>query len=1515
MGPTLVLKIKNKQILIVFLLFFSAVSVVGQNHTAKWYFGQYAGLDFMTNPPSILANSTLSAQTGCASVADANGNLLFYTNGEEIRNQLHLPMANGTGLYGNQNINQSCIIVKQPGSNSLYTVFTMSALVTSVVLYYSVVDMSLAAGMGSVTVKNSFVFGPNLFTGLTGTRHCNGQDVWIITREYLGTNFRAYLLSAAGVNTVPVISNIGPSVYQVGQMKISPNGAKLGIATATGRFDLYDFDNATGMVSNSLTLLSGVPASGCEFSPDGTKFYGSERIALPNAEIYQWDLCAGSNTAIVSSIYTVTSGPPVHSLQMAKDGKVYGTFLVSSNINEISNPNVAGAGCNFTSFGPSVSPNLSFSGLPNFVCSDFLYHPLPSPFTYTVNLLTSCQTASYTAPPAPITATGCAVSYSLLSMAWNFGDVASGAANTTTVNNPVHVFSGPGTYTTQLVFYYSCGGGTDTLKQVLSIQGPSLSVSSSSITCASLGSATITASGGSPPITYTWLPTGQTGSVASGLIPGNYSITASTGGGSCVLTTTTNLAPLVPLSGSLQATPSLTCNGANNGSALMANLSGGSPSQNYVWSNGLNSYTTATVNNLTAGSWSVTVTDALTACQINSVFTISQPPSFTLNITASSPSACVGSSVALSGTNSGGTPYLTNSNYTYSWTNGPAATDVTVSPAPGGNYTYTLTSADSLGCSTSSVIGVTFINNPVLALNPVSICPLQTGTLTVSGASTYTWGDNSTGAIFTDNPLATTNYSVTGSALGCTSVATASMVLNTVPVPTISANSPLCESATLSLSALGGNTYYWQGPNSYTASLQNPTINPLSLTNAGIYNLTVTAANGCTASAQTMVVIYPTPTLSAGGGTVCTSQTLNLTANSVVGATYLWMGPQSCTSTNQNISIAPPAVNQSGTYTVVATSTNNCINSATVNAGVLAPPNLSISLSSNSLCAQALSGSPNTITLTSGGAATYTLSTPNHILNTNPAGPSSPLSMAPPYLPTGPTTATLFGSNGVCTVSTSAVFTIVPNPTTSISHPTPVICAGENFTYTSSGASSYTWSSSNPANFIYTTGSVAVAHPSVNSVFSVVGGSLGCNSALQSSTLTVNPLPLLTVNNALICPGTSANLTATGNATSYTWSPTSFLNTANSPTVIASPPTQQNYAVTGELNNCTTTALVTVSVLPLPNPSLTSSKQTICLYDKVDLIGAGGQSYQWYGPGNTYLEGQQVSFTANNLNQSGTFTLTITDGNGCKNSITTGIQVLQLPAGTLVGNTQGCAPLCTQLSVSTNSNVASGVWEFNQQTFNGTSFARCFDTPGTYILRNRFYDAMTTCSNVLRAEITVYPKPTAGFEFYPDQPMESLDEVMFTNTSTGDQISQWSWYFIDNAGYRSGQEHTAYTFSAPGFYPVAMEVKNRWGCADTLVKTVRVKPFFNLYVPNAFTPNGDGLNDVFMPVGSGISDYQLLIYNRWGEKLFESASLLVGWDGLYKGEAAKMDTYNWKITAKNSGGEIKNLAGHVSLLK
>ena len=201
----------------------------------------------------------------------------------------------------------------------------------------------------------------------------------------------------------------------------------------------------------------------------------------------------------------------------------------------------------------------------------------------------------------------------------------------------------------------------------------------------------------------------------------------------------------------------LNCYGVNNGTAAVIGLAGGSGNQYYSWTNGTATQTTPIATGLGLGVYTMSVIDALTACSINQTFTVTQPPALTLNVNPSALSACANTSITLTPLIAGGTP-----GYSYVWAGSSSTGIYATTQSLPGNYVYTLTAYDSKNCAIVYTISLNFINTPTLTINTVSICPLATATLSVSGAITYSWSNNTTVSTFTANPLITTVYSVTG---------------------------------------------------------------------------------------------------------------------------------------------------------------------------------------------------------------------------------------------------------------------------------------------------------------------------------------------------------------------------------------------------------------------------------------------------------------------------------------------------------------------------------------------------------------------------------------------------------------------------------------------------------------------------------------------------------------------------------------------------------------------------------
>lgn len=743
-----------------------------QHEFSKWYFGRFTGLDFMTSPPTVITHSTLNTSEGSASVAEANGNLLFYTDGITIWNKQQQVMANGSGLMGNSSTVQSALIVKQPGNPNIYFVFTLDLQGGPNGLRYSLVDMNLAAGMGSVTIKNATVTAP-CTEQLNATRHCNGVDMWIVTHDLNSNAFKSYLLSSTGLNLAPVVSNVGMapptftpnlSIGGQGTIKFSPNGKKLGLTYINGssnsEVSVFDFDRSTGQLSNYLPLMTGTTnCYGCEFSGDGTKFYAGN---TNGTAVYQWDLCAGSDASILASVTNVGSEPyGFGQLQLAPNGKIY---LVNWNrqfLSTINSPDIPGLSCGFTPSAQSVATGSNGIGLPNFFGG--IYKSLPA-FTYTINPLISCGTVSFTAPQLPPVNSGCGASNSqVLGLTWNFGQPQSGSANTSTLNNPIHHYAVPGNYTVKLILNYSCG--TDTIYNNVIVPVPSISINTNSISCTSAGGATVNISGASGPFTYTWLPTMQTGPSTT-INPGTYTILIKDSNGNCNYSYTTTINPPQPMAGTVHVSGG--CFGQSNGSAYLNLISGTGGTGNFLynWSNAQN---TPSISGLAPGSYSVNVTDA--NCVLTLTFQVVQPPAISLSIVSPTTQVC---SATLQAFASGGTGSLS-----YSWFGGPAAPLFVTTQTFSGTNVYSVQVIDQNGCIQTASTSVNFLGSPSLTAQNRSVCANTSITLTVTGATTYTWfpgGQNGTSLALTFP--ASQIYTINGSySNGCFSSTTLTLTV------------------------------------------------------------------------------------------------------------------------------------------------------------------------------------------------------------------------------------------------------------------------------------------------------------------------------------------------------------------------------------------------------------------------------------------------------------------------------------------------------------------------------------------------------------------------------------------------------------------------------------------------------------------------------------------------------------------------------------------------------------------
>ncbi|RFZ94470.1 PKD domain-containing protein [Mucilaginibacter conchicola] len=434
-------KLFKKFFLLSTLLLFSTFAIA-QRQNNIWYFGINAGLNFNQTPVVALTDGKLNAGEACASIADAAGNLLFYTDGVSVWNKDHNTMLNGTGLAGGPSPSSTqVIIVPQPDNDNRFFIFHMEAFGGD--LYYSTVDMTGDSGRGAVVQKNQYMLN-EVTEKIVATRHANGKDIWVIGHKAGSDAFVEWRVTSSGVSATPVQTvNIGQvhNKSMAGYMRVSPDGTTLaatGTSFAEGFVDIFDFDNATGYITNN-KLISGLKAGtatvyGLEFSANSKMLYVGEYILNQPGNLYQIKLPLTSGDIADKGI-VIVSMPALGALQMAPDGKIYVTQGDKTSLHSINFPDNAGAAADFQLNTVSLAAKKARLGLPPQNLSNF------SGLTFASNGNCSATPVQFEMITNSANVTG---------ISWDFGNPASGAANSSNVAKPSHLFTAEGTYTVTL---------------------------------------------------------------------------------------------------------------------------------------------------------------------------------------------------------------------------------------------------------------------------------------------------------------------------------------------------------------------------------------------------------------------------------------------------------------------------------------------------------------------------------------------------------------------------------------------------------------------------------------------------------------------------------------------------------------------------------------------------------------------------------------------------------------------------------------------------------------------------------------------------------------------------------------------------------------------------------------------------------------------------------------------------------------------------------------------------------
>ena len=780
----------------------------------------------------------------------------------------------------------------------------------------------------------------------------------------------------------------------------------------------------------------------------------------------------------------------------------------------------------------------------------------------------------------------------------------------------------------------------------------------------------------------------------------------------------------------------------------------------------------------------------------------------------------------------------------------------------GNDYDMTVGAAGDIKTGGNGLVVIQWfepVDNLTISASKDSICKGDTLTLIASGQSNYLWSpattlSSDTAKTVIASPINDITYQVISNYNNCKDTATIQIVVHQLPNLTISPDSSVCKGDSLQINASGAFSYSWfPFTGLNTSSGTAVTAGPIVTTK---YYVTGTDNNNCS-STDSLIIIVDTLLIAliTGVTSICAGDSTILTASG--GDAYLWSNGETAVA----IKVSP---NSTQTYFVVATNSNNCNDSASFN--LVVHPLPLPQFSAANVC--------------DGNSVVFT-----NISTINPSdtiqsyswnfGDGSSLNNAqdPSYLFAMDSTYSvqlLAFSNFGCFDSITKLITVNPNPTVNFTANDTTGCAmlcvslqdlssintGNNVTWLWDFGDGSATSNTANANHCYSNNSSPI---SFNVTLAVTSDS-GCVSSLyRNNYISVYPNPTAEFSTANVCFG---------------------------------------------------------SLVPFTDLSTIPANTTI-------------QSWAWdFGDGslintNQLIPGGYLYTSANDY----TVNLVVVSNFGCLDSITKTITVSPNPVVNFsASDTVGCEPLC--ISFQNSSSVLNGSvfqWAWNvgdgSPGITSQSFDYCYTND--FLVAPHSFDVTLTvtsdsgCFTTVSKNnyITVYPNPDASFTVQPQTTTILDPTISIIDVSKG--ADYWNWNFGDGTATSSVSIPAPYTYLDTGTYIITLITSTQYNCIDTAYQTVIIEPDFLFYIPNAFTPDGDGINDTFIGKGVFIKEFEMTIFDRWGNLIYKTDDIDKPWDGkANKGnEIAQTDEYIYLIQATDFKGGKNKYSGHVTLVR
>lgn len=1267
----------------------------------------------------------------------------------------------------------------------------------------------------------------------------------------------------------------------------------------------------------TVPLVASVPVSTCQ------TYHLKLVIADANDAIYDSGVfleqsglnCPGTSVDIIATADTAGEGCLNGAIQITRGGDLSTSLVVNLSFSGTATNGTDYTLTNSVTFGTGQSTiNLTVPAMSDGISEGAEIATITGSYSI-------CGTTA-TIPPVNITITeGPVISFSSVSPGCGSSN-GSITASPNGGNSPyTYLWSTTPAQTTATATGLSAGSYTVTVNDVNNCTSDStftigttpsltLTTSSTAVACngGSNGTATVNASSGTTPYTYQWNTTPvQTSSTATGLTAGNYTVTVNDNAG-CqnTITVAVNSQTSVTLTTS---STNVTCAGGSDGSATVS-ASGGNTPYTYSWSNGSASGGSAT--GLSAGNYSVTVNDNNNCPSVTSVTINDGAPNADATITQAGPFCDNDPPVTLTAATSGGT------------FSGTGISGNAFSPSSAGVGSHVITYTISGSCGDTDTVSIVVNAVPDATINPVASLCTSGSPVTLTAADIGgTWSGTGVSGNSFDPSVSgagtfTISYNITVS--GCSASDTENVLVNQSLDATISPSGPYCAtSPAVILTAVSpGGT--WSG-NGITNSSSGTFDASVSGTGNHLITYLINSACGDT----------DTVTVSVSDITIDSSTVTNISCyGDCDGSIILNASGGTQFSIDNGASFQAGNIFNTvcaGTYSGIVQNSMGCADSAQIIVTQPTPLSVNSFLSQPATCYDSCNGYA--VVIPSGGTGGYYYSW-------TPTGGSPPVgtgqnTASAGKLCNGTYNLLVTDANG-CTKDTN--FTITQPPqgfvvTTSVQTLCSGSCDGSATANAFGGAGTFSFQWDNNTGYQTSqnaTGLCAGAY--------IVTATDANQCPVVASVDVSQPLPVTdSVSPPLtICLGadTVISANASGGVGFYTYA---WDNGFSGNFQVVNPTVPTCYTVTAtDLNGCQS-APQTVCIDIFPPLDVTAfSDVTICKGQLIDLsafaMGGDGPPYTF-----TWSNGQQGPNNSDYPpgNYPDTVYYSVVTNDGCSPADTDSVTVTFFQVPTPV-YTPLSAIICEGDTVNFTNltpNAISCLWDMGDGTYidDCGTFPYVYASPDNYVVDLTIFTSEGCVTPVSPASlVSVNPNPIANFTYTPENPTVVNTLVSFTNQSSG-QITFWDWTFYNlNNGILDSSQNINPQFTFPsdtGVYPVNLQVTTLNGCEDDTTLYIYIDNEYSLWIPNSFTPNGDGENDFFPPKGIGINPerFVLYIFDRWGDLIFESHNLNDPWDGtareLGSDEIVKQDIYVWKIVTEEATRERTEhkYIGHVTLLR